>query len=185
MSEELMVDDELGPIRLVRLLSDSGDSMSMQVAAEFEYEGRMYGVLTPAEPLVKILKDAEEELEEIELEHFAALKKHINKALKDFGLSVVIRADEFVLEGEEPDDLYEDCDVLEAEGDDGPEELFVIAEVDTGEANYLVVTSSELRLYPVYLNDDETARSLTDEEFAAMDPVFKEVMQFDEAELQA
>ncbi|MEZ4475688.1 MAG: hypothetical protein R3F60_33795 [bacterium] len=173
--------EDLEPEKLVRLIDkESGETLTMQVAAEFELDGKVYGVLTPAETLIRIFRETEDELIEVEPSEYAPLKEHVDAALSDWGLKVAVRSDEFVLEGEEPDDFYEDCDIVEGESDDGPEELFVLVEVDTGDQNFLVTTSAEMRLFPVEITGEDEARMLEDEEYAALEEIFREVMDFPE-----
>ncbi|MCB9548419.1 MAG: hypothetical protein H6706_21635 [Myxococcales bacterium] len=173
--------EDLEPEKLVRLIDkESGETLTMQVAAEFELDGKVYGVLTPAETLIRIFRETADELIEVEPGEFSPIKEHVDAALSDWGLKVAVRADEFVLEGEEPDDFYEDCDIIEGESDEGPEELFVLVEVDTGDQNFLVTTSAEMRLFPVEITGEDEARLLEDEEYAALEEIFREVMDFPE-----
>ncbi len=175
--------EELEPEKLVRMVDqETGETLTMQVAAEFEYEGKVFGVLTPAETLIRIFKETDEELIELEPAEFTDLKEHVDAALSEWGLKVIVRADEFVLEGEEPDDFYEDCEVVEGESEEGPEELFVLTSVETGELTYLVTTSAEMRLFPVEITGEEEARLLSDEEYASMEDIFREVMDFGDEE---
>jgi len=172
--------EELEPEKLVRMVDqETGETLTMQVAAEFEYEGKVFGVLTPAETLIRIFRETDDELIELEPAEFTDLKEHVDAALSEYGLKVIVRSDEFVLEGEEPEDLYEECEVIEGESDDGPEELFVLTEVDTGEQTFLVTTSAEMRLFPVEITGEEEARLLSDDEYASMEEIFREVMDFE------
>lgn len=171
MSEEL-------PERLVQMLDDeSGESLTMQVAIEIEYDDKTYALLVPVDTLVMVLaEDGEDELSEVEPEAFDAIAKHLNDALADWGLSVERRANEVLLVGEEPDDLYEDCEVFTA-GDDDDDEYFVITEVSTGETNYLIAVKAIPNLFPAELIDDSTARTLGDEEMERMHEVFSDAIK--------
>lgn len=169
MSEELAE-------RYVQMLDDeTGESLTMQVVAEIEYDDRTYGLLIPAVTLVQVLVENDDDLRELEIEEFAAIKPEIDKALGEWGLSVAVQAGEYVLEGEEPEDLYEDCDsFIDEEAD---EEYFIIAEVDTGDQLYLVSVKAVPNMFPVEIVDEDNARSLNDDEMQRMHDVFQEAIQ--------
>lgn len=169
MSEELTE-------RYVKMLDDeTGETLEMQVVAEIEYDDRTYGLLIPAITLVQVLVENEDELRELEIDEFGAIKPEIDKALSEWGLSVVVQAGEYVLVGEEPEDLYEDCDSFVDEEAD--EEYFIIAEVDTGSASYLVSVKAVPNMFPVELIDENNARSLSDDEMQRMHDVFQEAIK--------
>ena len=169
MSEELAE-------RYVQMLDDeTGETLDMQVVAEIEYDDRTYGLLIPAVTLVQVLVENDDELRELEIEEFAAIKGEIDKALGEWGLSVNVQAGESVLVGEEPGDLYEECDsFIDEEAD---EEYFIISEVDTGSATYLVSVKAVPNMFPVELVDEENARSLSDDEMQRMHDVFQEAIK--------
>jgi hypothetical protein len=156
---------------------ESGESLNMQVVAEIEYDDKTYALLIPADTLVLVLaEDSDDELSEVEPEEFDSIQKHVNDALAQWGLSVERRANEVILGGEEPDDLYEDCDVFST-GDDDEDEYFIITEVSTGDTNYLISVKAMPNLFPVELVDEENARTLGDEEMGRMHEVFQEAIQ--------
>lgn len=169
MSEELAE-------RYVQMLDEpTGESLEMQVVAEIEYDDRTYGLLISATTLVQVLVDNDDELRELETDEFAGVKGEIDKALSEWGLSVEVQAGEYVLVGEEPEDLYEDCDTfVDEEADD---EYFIIAEVDTGDATFLVSVKAVPNMFPVEFIDQDNARSLNDDELQRLHDVFQEAIQ--------
>lgn len=169
MSEELTE-------RYVQMLDDdSNEMLSMQVVAEIEYDDKTYALLIPAVTLVQVLVETEEELRELETPEFIEVKKHINDALSDLGLSIEVQANEYVLVGEEPEDLYEDCDSFVDEEED--EEYFILGEVDTGEKNYMIAVKAVPNMFPAELIDQENARPLDDEEMGRLHDVFQEAIK--------
>ena len=169
MSEELAE-------RYVQMLDDdSGETLSMQVVAEIEYDDKTYALLIPAITLVQVLVESDDELRELETSEFAAVSKHINDAIKDWGLTIEVQANEYVLVGEEPDDLYEDCDSFVDEEED--EEYFILTEVSTGETTYLVSVKAVPNMFPAELIDADNARSLNDEEMGRLHDVFQEAIK--------
>lgn len=172
-----------GELRTVKLVDDSNEPLECNVAAEFEYDGNIYLVVTPTDELVSVIRvvpgetEDDEGLEELEVEEFAGIADLINDELKrDLKLYIAPRGNELVLMGDIPDDLYDGADELEVETDEGDERtLLVFAEVDTGDVTYLVAANSGYILYPAIQNEDGTARPLDGEELAAMRDVFDEV----------
>lgn len=172
-----------GELRTIKLVDDSNEPLECNVAAEFEYDGQTYFVVTPTDELVSVIRvvpgetEDDESLEEIEVEEFAALASTINDELKrNLGLYIESRGNELILMGEIPDDLYDGADELEVETDEGDERtLLVFAEVDTGEVVYLVAANSGYILYPAIANEDGTARPLDGEELAGLRDIFDEV----------
>ncbi len=174
--------EELEERRLVRLVDeDSGETLEMEVFLEIELEetGKTYALLTPAAPIVKILRadPADEDvLEEVEPEEYSPLAKQFDEALRDWGVKLELRASEVVMVGEPKEELYEDCELLEVDTDEGPDELVVLIQIETGEANYLVCEPTQPDLYPVEL-DGASGRGLSDAELAELDEIFRAALE--------
>lgn len=172
-----------GELRTVKLVDDSNEPLECNVAAEFEYDGNIYLVVTPTDELVSVIRvvpgetEDDEGLEELEVEEFAGIADIINAELKrDLKLYIAPRGNELILMGDIPDDLYDGADELEVETDEGDERtLLVFAEIDTGDVTYMVAANSGYILYPAIQNEDGTARPLDGDELAAMRDVFDEV----------
>ena len=76
--------EDLEPEKLVRLIDkESGETLTMQVAAEFELDGKVYGVLTPAETLIRIFRETADELIEHCRATIASYKKPRTVAFVD------------------------------------------------------------------------------------------------------
>ncbi|MCA9543603.1 MAG: hypothetical protein KC613_04405 [Myxococcales bacterium] len=167
-------------LRTIPLIDpETGDELMTSVAAEFEYEGQTFLVVTPVDEVVSIIRiegtEEEESLQELEIEEFPAVASAVNEAMKQWNLKVEPRGNELVLVGDIPEDLFEDCDELEVETDDGEDRtLLILMEIDTGDTTYLVAANMGYILYPA-LDEGESARPLTTDELASMQAVFDEV----------
>ena len=158
---------------------ESGERLDTQVAAEFEVDDQKYYVVTPVDELISVIRIVgegdDEALEELETEEFEPVSKIINEAVGQWGLKVAVKANELVLVGEIPEDLYEDCEEIEVETDDGDERsLLILVEVDTGDTTYLVAANGGYILYPA-IDCGDHCRPLNPEEVGAMREIFDEV----------
>lgn len=174
--------EEMADMRIVSLVDEkTGESLKMQVFMEIDVDGKTLGLLTPHEAVVNILhakaNDEEAELAELEPEDFPKVSKDIQKALSEWTCKIEVRADEFILLGDPPQEFYDDVETIEVETDEGDDELLVLMEIDNGEDIYLIVTSSTPPIFPAELLEDDTARSLDEKELAKHDAMFKAALQ--------
>ncbi len=170
--------EELAPRKVVQLADDeTGDTIPMEIFIELEIEGRLYALVTPEAPIVTVLRmeksGDEEEIFDLPLEEFAKLQKDINAALKPYGVEVQVIGEEYALVGEAPDALYEDCGELTLDED---EEYLILAEIDDGEAVYLVC-QPPAEVIPVELDANDVPRLLTDDEMDELQDTFQAVLQ--------
>ncbi len=174
---EAELQEELRTIPLID--PDTGDELLTSVAAEFEYNGQLYLVVTPVDEVVSVIRvegdGDDQELQELEVEEFPAVAAAVNEAMAQWKLKVESKGNELVLVGEIPEDFFDDCDEIEVETDEGEERtLMILMEVDTGDTTYLVAASSGYILYPA-ADEGESARPLSTDELADMRDVFDEV----------
>ncbi|MBU0550805.1 DUF1292 domain-containing protein [Myxococcota bacterium] len=171
-------------IKLVH--QESGEELLMEIAAEMEVEDRVYALLTPAESMVNVLRvvpgetEEDEELEELEPAEFPPLKKAFDEALKAWNCHLEVRADEFLLYGEPPEELFEDCDTFETEDED---EYMILMEVDTGDETYLIAAPIDAPYLPAEIisadseDEDDYARSLSEEELEKLEKHFHALIE--------
>lgn len=172
-----------GELRTIYLVDETDAPLECNVAAEFEYEGQVYLVVTPVDELVRVIRlqpgetEDEESLEELEIEEFAKVASMINEELqRNLKLRIEEKGNELVLVGEIPDDIYDDVEELEVETEEGDEDtLLVLAEIDTGSEIYMVAANSGLILYPALQLENDKARALNGDELAELREVFDEV----------
>ena len=170
--------DELEPRVVVDLIDESGEALPVEVVLEVEVEGNLYALFTPAQPMVEILcedmVDEEAALEELEPASFTGdLKHHIQSALRALGVSLEVRANELILNGELADEVYEQSELIELEGDSEPLEYLIIQIVEDGMKRYMIALPTEPEIYPGELTEDGKARVLTDDELQRYQQVFE------------
>lgn len=177
---------------IVELLDEkSGEALAAQVQLEIEYADRVYGLLIPVDPLVKVLKydpsDDDSELEEMEPEAFAEVADFINGKLAKFKCSIEVHADECILLGEPPESVYEEPETLEVETEAGEQELIILWELkEKRKVGYLIAIPADPPLWPAELLEGGKARLLGEDDIdAELDAAFKqavEIMLADEDE---
>lgn len=171
---------DLEPVRIVKLIDDQGQHLPVEVVVEIEHENSTYVLLTPSEPVVMILKenttDDDAPLESLAPSDFLEVQKHIQDALIEHNVKIEVKSDEFILTGEPSESFYAECDMMELEEEDGAGEYLVLVEVDDGANKYLVVMSIEPSLYPGLLLNDDEARLLSDKELESVESLFSEVL---------
>ena len=70
---------------------------------------------------------------------------------------------------------------MEVDTDEGESEDYVVLlELSTGSHTYLLLTAMTPELIAAELVDDETARSLEDEELQELEDIFREALSMDE-----
>ena len=177
---DAQIKEELDPVRVVNLQDDSGANLPVEVVVEIEHEEQTYVLLTPAEPVIMILRennvDEDAPLESLAASDFEEIKKNIQDALINHNVRIEVKSDEFVLVGEPSESFYSDCDIMELEEDDGTNEYLVLVEVDDAKYKYLVVMSIEPVLYPGLMLTDDEARLLSDDELQKVESLFSEVL---------
>ncbi|MCA9542091.1 MAG: hypothetical protein KC620_24510 [Myxococcales bacterium] len=157
---------------LVELLDESsGETLIAEVCAEIEYEGALYALLIPAEPLVTLLRfdpsDDESELEEMEPSDFGPIEETINKQLGKHDCRIEVRADEFILTGDPPESFYDDPETIEVETENGDKELLILQEIKVSKKlGYMVAVAADPPMYPAELLDGGKARLLSPEALA-------------------
>ena len=161
-------DAELEASRIVHLLDDNGASLPVEVMFEVEEDGVTYALLTPAEPVVLILRrnplDSEDLLKAITPDEFSAVSRHIQNALIPYQARIEVKGGDFVLVGDLDERVYTECDVMKLEEDDEVNEYLVVITVDDAEYHYLVALSIEPPICAGRIITDEQAVPLTDEE---------------------
>lgn len=168
-------DDDIAPRRLIWLDdAETDSSMEMEVYLEMEVDGLLYALLVPMDLPAFIYREVDEEggFELVEDDELKSLRKHVSDALKDWGVEAHIRDGDLWLVGDPPDDFYDDCEGIEAETEDGPEEFAVLVQLETGDKTYLVATPVVPELVPARL-DAGRARPLTDDELADLEETFR------------
>ena len=171
---------ELESVRVLTLVDESGAKLPVEVVVEIEQGDEVYVLLTPAEPLVMVLREDKNNedaaLEALDGDEFQEVKKHIHDALIQHNVKINIKGEDFVLVGEPEESFYAECDVMEIEEADGAAEYLVLVEVDDGNARYLVVMPIEPALYPGLLTSDTEARLLSDAELEKVESLFSQVL---------
>jgi hypothetical protein len=171
------------PLKVVKLKQDHGsETLDVEIVAEVEMDGKLYGLVTPAQPIVYILEeegdDDDSELQQIAPEDFAPIQKQIQEALSQWNVHVEVRADEFVLVGDPPEEFYSESELFEAEDDEGESvEYMILVEVDDGSKRYLVTMPIDPVLYPVELLPDDTAIVLEDDKMGELHDIFQNIME--------
>jgi len=169
-------------IRQVALHDEEhGDETAMDVLVDFEQDGRTYALLTHPVPVVHVLtvegdgedEDGELELGEVEPDQLGDLRRHVNDAIKDWGVRLEERGPDLVLSAEIPEEAYDPDQVIELETEDGPEDFFLLSEIDTGGTVYWLVAPEIPPLFPVELAEGG-ARPLEDEELERLEQRFRE-----------
>ena len=81
----------LEPPRIVHLINQDGTSMPVEVVVEVEIENNLYTLMTPAHPVIDILKedirDEEAPFEQVAPENFANIAKNITMTITFFVLN--------------------------------------------------------------------------------------------------
>jgi len=174
---------EPDPKRIVPLVdAKTQEELAMEVFIELELEDRSFALLTPAEAVVNILRvvpgetEDDETLEEMEPTEFQSLRGLFERQLKEWNCQIEVRADEFLLHGDPPEEFYEDCEIFGVETEDGEEEYMILLEIDTGQELYIVAAPAEPPIYPVEIRDDK-ARSLNEKELAQYEPLFQQALE--------
>lgn len=172
------------PRRVVNLVDESGEKIPMEVYLEVDVEDRNYALLIPVDLPVEVYRTIDEDgvdaLDPVEHEELAGLRKHIADALKQWKIKVDLRSDGLYLVGDPPDDFFEDCETIEVDTDEGPEDFLVVVQIETGDMTYMVTTPVVPDLQPVELDGDR-ARPLDDDELADLEETFRAALQqFDE-----
>lgn len=177
--------EPLAPRRVVTLIDEAtGDRIPMEVYLELDVDDRNYALLVPVDLEVEVYRTVDEGgtdvLDPVETEELTGLRKHVTDALKQWKLKAEIRGGEMYIVGETPDDFFEDCEMIEVDTDEGPEEYVVVVQVETGSVTYLVTTPVVPDLQPAELDGDK-ARALNDDELADLEETFRAALkQFDD-----
>jgi len=175
--------EDIAPRRLIWLDDpETGASMEMEVYLEMEVDGLIYALLVPMDLPAFVYRqaDAEGGFELVEGKALTQLRKHVGDALKDWSIKAELRDGDLWLVGDPPDAFFEDCEGIEAETEDGPEEFAVLVQLETGDETYLVATPVVPELVPARL-DAGRSRPLTDDELADLEETFRAALaQFDE-----
>lgn len=178
------------PRRVVTLVDEAtGDRLEMEVYLELEVDDRDYALLVPVDLAVEVYRtvdaDGDDLLEPVEPEELAGLRKHVTDALKGWKVKAEIRGAEMYLVGDPPDDFFEDCEMIEVDTDEGPEDFVVIVQLETGDETFLVTTPVVPDLQPAQLVDEKTARGLSDDELADLEETFRAALkQFEEEDAE-
>ena len=153
--------------RIVSLLDEEKDPLPCRVITTVQLDGETFALLTPTLPWVNVLRsEASEEagLSEVELSDFPKVKHLLNEVLGNWGLSVEVKGEEYVLVGDLPEELFEESDMLPIENEEGvTEDFFVLAEVEDNGGICLVVAPETPALFPVKLDGDK-ATTVSDEQ---------------------
>jgi len=184
MSEVLEEGEMLAEAVVVELVDPkSGEALAASVQLEIEYEGRLYGLLIPVDPIVKVLcydpSDDDSELVEMEPEAFAEVATFINSKLAKFECSIEVHADECILIGEPPESVYDDPETLEVETDAGDQELVILFELKKKrKIGYLITIPSVPPMWPAELMDGGKAALLDPEDIdEPLDAAFKQAVE--------
>lgn len=174
---------DIAPRRVIPLDDpETKTTTEMEVYLELEVEGLQYALLVPMDLPVLVYRALEEDgaFELVEDHELKGLRKHVDDALKDWGVKAELRDGDLWLVGDPPDDFFEDCEGIEAETDEGPEEFAVLVQLETGDETFLVTTPVVPELIPARL-DAGRARPLTDDELADLEETFRAALaQFED-----
>jgi hypothetical protein len=172
--------DALEPSRIVTLTGGESEPLPCEVIFEVPENGVTYALLTPAEPVVVVLRedasDEEAPLESIETSEFPEVEKYIQAALGEFDLQISVKGDEFILVGEMSEALYEQADLMEVDDEGEKSEYLIIREVDDAAHHYLIALPMEPPLYAGQIVSETEATRLSDEEFGRVEGLFSEVL---------
>ena len=181
---EVLEDEMLAEAVTVELVDPkSGETLAAEVQFEIEYGDRLYGLLIPLDPIVKVLSydpsDDDSELVEMEPDEFAAEAKFINGKLAKFKCSIEVHADECILIGEPPESVYEDPESLEVETEAGEQELLILFELKKKrKIGYLITIPALPPMWPAELLEDGQACLLDNRDIdAELDAAFKEAVK--------
>ncbi len=184
MSEVLEENEVLAEAVVVELVDEkSGEALAAAVQLEIEYDGRLFGLLIPVDPIVKVLSydpsDDDSELVEMEPAEFAEVADFINGKLAKFKCSIEVHADECILLGEPPESVYEDPESLEVETEAGDQELLILFELKKKrKVGFLITIPAEPPMWPAELLEDGKARLLDEGDIdESLDAAFKEAVE--------
>lgn len=176
---------------LVELMDDkTGETLAAAVQFEIEYGERVYGLLIPVDPIVKVLRydpsDDESELEEMEPDDFREVEAFINGKLAKSNCSIEVHADECILIGEPPESVYEDPETLEVETEAGEQELLILFELkETKKLGYLIAVPADPPMWPAELLPEGKARLLGEGDIdSELDAAFKRAVEMMADELE-
>lgn len=167
----------------VLIQSDHGE-MPATILASREVRDRVYGLLAPKQPVVRILRDvqrAEEErahaLQFVRPDEFESIRQPINDVLALRSATIGIQANEFILLGESGEDVFADAEELELAFADGVTERHrVLARAEVGDTLYHIIIPILQTLYACEIVDRRTAQRLSDAEFDALFDMFGELL---------
>ena len=192
MSEVLEENEVLAEAVVVELIDEkSGEALAAEVQLEIEYDGRLFGLLIPVDPIVKVLSydpsDDDSELVEMEPTEFPEVADFINGKLAKFQCSIEVHADECILLGEPPESVYDDPESLEVETEAGEQELLILFDLKKKrKIGYLIAIPADPPMWPAELLEGGKARLLEDGDIdESLDAAFKravEMMMADEEE---
>jgi len=168
----------------VLIQSDHGE-MPGTILASREVRDRVYGLLAPKDPVVRILRDVQpaegeraDALEFVEPDEFESIRQPINDALARRSATIGVQAKEFVLLGESREDAFAEAEELEIAFADGVTERHkVLARAEIGDVLYHVVIPMLRTLYPCEIVDRQTAQRLSDAEFDALFDTFGDLLE--------
>jgi hypothetical protein len=168
---------ELSERRIVTMTGD-GEPTKMEVYLELDVDDHSYGLLIPMDlpvHLVRAIKEGDSDvLDPVDAKEAQGLLGELNNAIRDWGMKGEAREDGIFLVGDPNDEFLEDCDIIEVHADDDEEEEYaVLVELQTGDANYLVITPMVPDLYPVEFTGTDGARLLDDEELGDLEETFQ------------
>ncbi len=184
MSEVLEDGEMLAEAVVVELVDPkTGEGLAAEVQLEIEYKDRIYGLLIPVDPIVKVLSydpsDDDSELVEMEPDEFVEIATFVNGKLAKFKCSVEVHADECILIGEPPESVYDDPETLEVETEAGEQELLILFEVKKKrKIGYLIALPTIPPMWPAELLEDGQACLLDDQDIdEELDAAFKQAVE--------
>lgn len=168
---------DLDPTRVVLFIDNDSAPLPVEVMFEVEQDGVTYALLTPAEPVVLILKqdllDQDTPLESLDVSDFDAVKQNIQNALIKYGAKIEVKGDEFVLVGELDERIYGDCDMMELEEDGDVHEYLIIVTVDDATHHHFVALAIEPPIYAGKIVGEE-AHPLNDQELSGVEELLSQ-----------
>jgi uncharacterized protein YrzB (UPF0473 family) len=170
---------ELEPRRIVTLYDEeTKERASMEVYIELDIDQRQFALLFPVDIPTDLLRVCgDDQLEPIDDGELAALVKHVNAAFRDTLVSAEVADGVMVLKGDPPEEFFDDCEIITGTSQSGEEEEFaVLLELDTGGDRVLLLTPLVPALTPAELLVGDSARTLTDDEWATLEETFQEAL---------
>ena len=148
----------------ISLQTDDG-AIDCHLVVDIDLDEKQYCLLSPAHPLVGVVRDDEDGIEEILPADAGPITEALSQALSARGLSLSVVGGAFRLGGELTDEVLELCDALTVGDEEDDEETeIILADAELDGKKYILLVPENPPLFPAKLQADGTAKLLDDEE---------------------